>query len=217
MDTTPTQEQCGGIAFIGQMLGPLFTEDPKLGHAQDLYRALAELEADAAAEEWPFAAVTENRKAVESSLVLMQRGLASDQGDLVDEHRRLFVGPGHKAAAPWGSVYLDSEGVIFGWSSIALHDWMRQNGIERRAKDRMPEDHIGLMFELMAWLALERPELLRTYLEEHFCTWAPHYLEELERASECSFFQGLARLARVSLAGISKELDLNVTVLKFYR
>ncbi|MFR1639066.1 MAG: hypothetical protein ACLSVD_07750 [Eggerthellaceae bacterium] len=33
------------------------------------------------------------------------------------------------AAPPWGSVYLDSESVLFGDSCIALGRWMRARGI----------------------------------------------------------------------------------------
>ena len=34
------------------------------------------------------------------------------------EYRRLFVGPGHLPAPPWGSVYTDRECVIFGEATL---------------------------------------------------------------------------------------------------
>ena len=57
----------------------------------------------------------------------MREGLVAgaDNEELVWEYRRLFVGPGHLPAPPWGSVYTDHECVIFGEATLALRAWMR--------------------------------------------------------------------------------------------
>ena len=44
-----------GIAFVGETLGPFFLQDPKTGEAGAAFQALAALDVDAAAAEWPFA------------------------------------------------------------------------------------------------------------------------------------------------------------------
>ena len=103
------------IAFVGAVLAPFFLNDPRTGEAPDAFAALAELDVDAAAAEWPFADESEARAA----LALMRAGLAAgaDHDDLVWEYRRLFVGPGRLPAPPWGSVYTDHDCVIFGEST----------------------------------------------------------------------------------------------------
>ena len=204
-----------GIAFVGETLGPFFLQDPKTGEAGAAFQALAALDVDAAAAEWPFAGEAEAR----ACLALMKEGLAHgiEDDDLVWEYRRLFVGPAPKPAPPWGSVYTDRECVVFGESTLALRAWMRAQGIARLVDDKTPEDHIGLMLVLMAWIARNQPADLDDYLRLHLLPWSPHFLDELAEAAKQPFFEGLARLAKASLEGIQSERALDVAYPRFYR
>lgn len=208
-------EELEAVAFAGSALAPFFMEDPRTGNASDAFEAMAALDVAEAADAWPFVGADAAREA----LSLMREGLAAgiDDDDLVWEYRRQFVGPAARPAPPWGSVYTDRDGVIFGESTLALRAWMRERGIERTADERTPEDHIGLMLAMMAFLAQERPELLDEYLAEHFLTWAPHYLEALEEATTHPFYEGLARLTRATLSGIRDARGLTVVEPRFYR
>ncbi|MDO4534144.1 MAG: molecular chaperone TorD family protein, partial [Coriobacteriia bacterium] len=154
------------------------------------------------------------------ALCLMQEGLEDDfdENAIAWEYRRLFVGPGHKAAPPWGSVYTDKDGVMFGGTWVALREWMSANGLAvEEGESREPEDHIGLMLELMAWLADNRPELVEDFLAFHLLTWAGHFTDVLEEAAQHPFFEALAVLTRISLEGIQAALDLQVESPRFYR
>ena len=204
-----------GIAFVGETLGPFFLQDPKTGEAGAAFQALAALDVDAAAAEWPFAGEAEAR----ACLALMKEGLAHgiEDDDLVWEYRRLFVGPAPKPAPPWGSVYTDRECVVFGESTLALRAWMRAQGIARLVDDKTPEDHIGLMLVLMAWIARNQPADLDDYLRLHLLPWSSHFLDELAEAAEQPFYEGLARLAKASLEGIQSERALDVAYPRFYR
>lgn len=204
-----------GIAFVGETLGPFFLQDPKTGEAGAAFQALAALDVDAAAAEWPFAEEAE----AHGNLALMKEGLARgvEDDDLVWEYRRLFVGPAPKPAPPWGSVYTDRECVVFGEATLALRAWMRRIGVARTTDERTPEDHIGLMLALLAYLAEERPELTDEYLRDHLLTWAPHYLEALEEAADHPFYQGLAALTRSTLLGLQEARGLEVVTPRFYR
>ena len=204
-----------GIAFVGETLGPFFLQDPKTGEAGAAFQALAALDVDAAAAEWPFAGEAEAR----ACLALMKEGLAHgiEDDDLVWEYRRLFVGPAPKPAPPWGSVYTDRECVVFGESTLALRAWMRAQGIARLVDDKTPEDHIGLMLVLMAWIARNQPADLDDYLRLHLLPWSSHFLDELAEAAKQPFDEGLARLAKASLEGIQSERALDVAYPRFYR
>ena len=206
-----------GIAFVGRTLGPFYRYDPKrefdvIGPSYD---AIAQLNARAAADEWPFA----DRDTVFRALCLMQEGLEDDfdENAIAWEYRRLFVGPGHKAAPPWGSVYTDKDGVMFGGTWLTLCEWMRANGLAVEGEGKEPEDHIGLMLEFMAWIADNRPELLEDFLALHLLPWAGHFTEVLEGAAQHPFFEALAVLTRASLAGIHQALGLQVETPRFYR
>lgn len=204
-----------GIAFVGETLGPFFLQDPKTGEAGAAFQALAALDVDAAAAEWPFADEAEAR----ACLALMKEGLAHgiEDDDLVWEYRRLFVGPAPKPSPPWGSVYTDRECVVFGESTLALRAWMRAQGIARLVDDKTPEDHIGLMLVLMAWIARNQPADLDDYLRLHLLPWSSHFLDELAEAAKQPFYEGLARLAKASLEGIQSERALDVAYPRFYR
>ena len=203
------------IAFVGETLGPFFLQDPVKGDARAAFEAVAALDPHEAGEEWPFV----SDEHAERYLALMTEGLAEgvDNDDLVWEYRRLFIGPAKKPAPPWGSVYTDRECVVFGASTLALRQWMRDQGIERTTDDRTPEDHIGLMLALMAWIARNRPEVLDEYLREHLLTWSSHFLDALAAASEHPFYEGLARLTKASLEGIRDELGIDVVYPRFFR
>ena len=206
--------QLEAVAFTGNALAPFFLEDPKLGTAADSFRAFASLDADAAALEWPFGDSGE----VARGLFDMVTGLNDGVSDaLAWEFRRLFVGPGPKAAPPWGSVYTDHDGVMFGESALALGAWMRANGITRMAPDGSPDDHIGLVLSLMSWIALNKPALLDEFLGDHVLTWSSHFLEKLEREAQHSFYRGLAVLTRASLEGIQSERDIRVVYPRYFR
>lgn len=207
-------EQMEAVAFVGDALAPFFLEDPETGGAAASFEAFASLDVEAAAREWPLGGAA----GLGRGLADMVGGLAEGVTDgLVWEFRRLFVGPGHKAAPPWGSVYTDYDGVIFGRSALELGAWMRRSGIARLADDGEPEDHLGLLLAQMAWIARERPELLREFLRLHLLTWSSHYLDKLEDEARHPFYRGLAVVTRESLEGVKSELGIEVDYPRFFR
>lgn len=203
------------VAFIGETLAPFFLQDPKTGNAIHSFEAMATLDVDAAACEWPFVEKGEALNDLELMVKGLEKGIEDE--DLIWEYRRLFIGPAPKPAPPWGSVYTDHECVVFGASTLVLRAWMRDQGIQRLVDDKTPEDHIGLMLALLAWIAREKPELLDDFLRLHLLTWSSHFLEELIEAAEHPFYEGLARLTKASLEGIQDELQLEVEYPRFYR
>ena len=207
-------EELQAVAFVGDTLAPFFLQDPRTGTATASFDAMAALDVDAAAAVWPFVGEDEAR----ADLRLMVDGLAQGRDDaLVNEYRRLFIGPNPKPAPPWGSVYTDRECVVFGLTTLDLREWMRAQGIARTTDERTPEDHIGLMLALMAYVALNKPDVLDEYLQKHLLTWSSHFLDELADAAEHPFYQGLAKITKASLEGIQHERGIAVTYPRFYR
>ena len=98
-ETTTSQDaSLDAIAFAGATLAPFFLNDPRTGDAADAFAALAELDVEAAAAEWPFVDAVE----AAADLALMREGLVAgaDNEELVWEYLRLFGGPGHRPAPP---------------------------------------------------------------------------------------------------------------------
>lgn len=204
------------IAFIGDTLGPLYYYDPVDQRLEATYKAFADLDANAAASEWPF--IAENAEDAKRALEMMVEGAkTANFDDIVWEHRRLFLGPTLKAAPPWGSVYTDRECVIFGNATLDLRKWMRQAGIQKIGLDGEPEDHIGLLLMMLSWIAQNKPELVDEFLEQHVLTWSSHFFDGVADVTTHPFFEGLANISRLSLEGIQKERGLSPETPKFYR
>ena len=207
------QAQLEQVAFIGDVFAPFFLQDPLTGTAGPSFAAMAALDPAAAAAEWPFV----DAEAAEGPLALMARGASDTAENLAHEYHRLFVGPAHKAAPPWGSVYTDRECVMFGESTLELRRWMREHGLVAPEGTRTPEDHIGLLLGLMAQLAQTMPAELDGFMAQHLLTWSHHFLTLMTQEAQHPFYQGLAQLTDASLEGIRASRGIQVTYPRFYR
>ncbi len=130
------------FAFSARVLGALFYFAPDSEQTAPLVSALT---AGDWVQDWPLA--EENLLPVASMFKT-----PSDEA-LKDAWQRLFIGPYALPAPPWGSVWLDRESVLFGDSTLALRQWMRENHIAFEMQQNEPEDHFGTLLMLAAWLA----------------------------------------------------------------
>lgn len=196
------------ISLYGRLLGAAFyygPSDPRLSGILDFFSQ------PNWTQDWEMPL---DEKAHEKLTAFINQGLNEDLGD---QYQRLFIGPNELPAPPWGSVYLDPECVIFGNSLLALRDFLRQHQIEFQAQQDEPEDHIGLMLMLAAYLAENRPHLVVEFLREHFLTWAAHFLQQLAQAENAPFYQGLALLTEQTLQNWQEALHIDVPKVRFYR
>jgi putative dimethyl sulfoxide reductase chaperone len=139
-----------------------------------------------------------------------------DVDALVSDYNHLFVGPAKLLAAPWESVYVDRERMLFQRTTLEVKGWYERFGLERETAYNEPEDHIGLELGFLAHLALlgarERDderlarllEAQRTFLAEHPQRWVPNWCRDVEKHARTAFYRGIGRLTR----GVMAELDL---------
>lgn len=191
------------IAFVGNVLAPFYLNDPTNIYIQKMLDEMADLEVSEAERQWPFVEPSICHHALASMKANARKEMRES---LLWEYRRLFIGPGASPAPPWGSVYTDPDGVVFGASTLTLREWLTNNRIAFHSSSNIPEDHIGLMLELMSLIANEKPALLEEYLFDHFYTWAPCYLAKLSETTTHPFYRGLAELTKHSLMGIKNIL-----------
>ncbi|MDD7369585.1 MAG: molecular chaperone TorD family protein [Berryella intestinalis] len=201
-----------GVSFVSDSLAPFFIFEPGSAEVGALFDAFAGLDADAAADEWPFVA----REDALGALVAMREG-AADRFGLCDEFARLFVGPQAKVAPQWGSVYTDRDGALFGRTTSELRAWLRERDAVVAIEPNMPEDHFGRMLAALSRLAADRPERLSEFMGQHLLPWSPRFLDRLEEGATSGFFKGLARITRLSLEGIGRELRIEARAVRTYR
>lgn len=196
------------ISLTGKILGAVLFYPPDSREVQPL---IALLESSEWAPLWPCA--TEDAKAQVTGYFSQ---IDQAQESLADAYQRLFVGPYALPAPPWGSVYLDKESVVFGDSTLALRQWMRENGIEPHLTQAEPEDHIGLLLMMSAWLAENSPALLNEFLTMHLLPWSGRYLELLRQKADHPFYVGVALLAESTLFGWIQQQGLDVKTADLY-
>jgi len=196
-----------GFAFTARVLGALFYFAPDSEQAAPLVTALTEGDWQ---QDWPLP--PEQLAPVADAL----RQQAEEP--LLAAWQRLFIGPWALPAPPWGSVWLDRESVLFGDSTLALRQWMRDNGIAFEMAQNEPEDHFGTLLLLAAWLAengrnAERDQLLAW----HLLPWSTRFLAVFVENAGHPFYQALGQLAQLTLADWQSTLLIPVAEKPLYR
>lgn len=195
------------IAISGRVLGGLFYYPPQSENMLPLINAFRD---GSWAQEWP--------EAIPFDATLIETFQAASDEPLNEAFQRLFVGPYALPAPPWGSVWLDRENVLFGDSTLALRQWMRDSGIAFEAQQNEPEDHFGTLLMLAAWLKENhREEEWQQLLGWHLLPWAGRYLEEFVANAGHPFYQALGELTQQTLAFWQTELLSPVAEKKLYR
>jgi TorA maturation chaperone TorD len=118
------------------------------------------------------------------------------------EYFNLFVGVGRPELLPYASFYL--TGSLHARPLARLRETLRAIGIERADWLKEPEDHAGVLFEVMAALATGEfaapagtdREIFQSYL----APWIGRFFGDLERAKSAEFYARVGTLGRVFMA-----------------
>jgi TorA maturation chaperone TorD len=127
---------------------------------------------------------------------------AAKNADLVQVEREffdLFIGVGRGELMPYGSYYL--TGFLHERPLARLREDLRRLGIVRADGIAEPEDHAGILCEIMAGLArgqLPAPAGSdRTIFEKHMAPWIGHFFADLERCEAAKLYRHIATVGRV--------------------
>lgn len=124
------------------------------------------------------------------------------QREISQEFHRLFIGPGKKEVYPWGSVYTDEDGLLFGPSSLAWEGFCAEYHIDIQPNCNEPTDHFALIFSALAATMLSeydneiKNQIVMQILEVHFSPWGNTVLELIEKKAQTGYFKGFALLAK---------------------
>jgi TorA maturation chaperone TorD len=118
------------------------------------------------------------------------------------EYFDLFVGLGRGELLPYGSFYL--TGFLHGRPLARLRQTLQTIGIERADGQPEPEDHAGILFEIMAGLAggdIAAPVgTERDLFESHVAPWIGRFFADLEQAKAADFYARVGALGRTFMA-----------------
>ena len=195
------------FAFSARVLGALFCYSPGSEHVAPLVNALT-------AGDW----VTDWPLPQAALQPIADTFTVSADEPVTDAWQRLFIGPYALPAPPWGSVWLDRESVLFGDSTLALRQWMRENQIAFEMQQNEPEDHFGTLLLLAAWLTENGRETERDQLLAwHLLPWSTRFLSVFVENAGHPFYTALGKLAQLTLADWQSTLLIPVAEKPLYR
>lgn len=194
------------ITMIPRVLGYLFYYSPNKVDYRQALNVLPSL---------PEAFDADNQAL--ATVLISQIDLAEDRHALEQRYNELFIGIGELAAPPWGSVYLDSEGIVMGESTVDFRQFLAIKGIELTTDMNEPEDQFGLMLMTFAQLMeQEAYDAAAELLQVHLLPWGPRYLELLIAQND-AFYSKLAEVAELYLRELKEAFELVPTARPLFR
>jgi len=130
------------------------------------------------------------------------------EGLLVD-YTRLFLGPAHIIAKPYGSVWLEDDNTLMGDSTMAVQELYREGGFEIDEEFRELPDHIAAELEFLYLLIFRENEghrngepealtaaagLRKRFLEEQLGLWIGPFTAAVKGGAQSGFYRELAGL-----------------------
>ena len=122
----------------------------------------------------------------------------------------LFIGLGRGELMPYGSYYL--TGFLHERPLARLREDLARIGIARAEGVVEPEDHAGILCEIMSGLASRRlpapPDSDRMIFDKHMAPWIGRFFTDLENAEAADFYRRLGTLGRVFMDIEAEAFDM---------
>jgi TorA maturation chaperone TorD len=154
-------------------------------------------------------------RAAATPLGLAHAGLA-EAADKISAERvereffDLFIGLGRGELLPYGSYYL--TGFLHERPLARLREDLATIGVARAEGVVEPEDHAGILCEIMSGLASGRLPAPagsdRLIFEAHMAPWIGRFFTDLENAETADFYRWLGTLGRVFMDIEAEAFDL---------
>jgi len=126
------------------------------------------------------------------------------------EYFDLFIGLGRGELMPYGSYYL--TGFLHERPLARLREDLARIGIARAERMVEPEDHAGILCEIMSGLASRRlpapPDSDRMIFEKHIAPWIGRFFTDLENAAAADFYKRMGTLGRVYMDIEAEAFDM---------
>lgn len=133
--------------------------------------------------------------------VLAESAARIDADSASREYFALFIGLGRGELLPYASYYL--TGFVHGRPLAKLRQDLQRLSIERADGHSEPEDHAGILLEIMAGLAggvIPGPAGAdQSFFQEHLSPWIGAFFADLEHARAAPFYSAVGRLGTTFL------------------
>lgn len=126
---------------------------------------------------------------------------------LLLDYTRLFLGPTHIIAKPYGSVWLEGGNTVMGESTMAVLKLYEEGGFDMSETFREVSDHIAVELEFLYLLiyreneahrngqpeALQaKSDLRKRFLDQHLGRWVGPFTAAVRAGAQSKFYRQLA-------------------------
>lgn len=126
------------------------------------------------------------------------------------EYFDLFIGLGRGELLPYASYYL--TGFLHERPLARLREDLGIIGVARADGVMEPEDHAGILCEIMSGLANGRlpapPDSDRLIFDKHMAPWIGRFFSDLEQAAGADFYRRVGTLGRIFVDIEAEAFDL---------
>jgi len=145
--------------------------------------------------------------------------------NLLLDYTRLFLGPVHIVAKPYGSVWIDREKTLMQDSTMAVLELYQEGGFEMDESFRELPDHIAAELEFLYLLIFQENQarvagdsealsatigLRQHFLDRHLGRWVGPFTAAVRAGAQSDFYRELAeltdRFVRMEASGV-KDLQ----------
>ena len=134
---------------------------------------------------------------------------AEGHDQLLLDYTRLFLGPNHIIAKPYGSIWLEHGNTVMGESTMAVLDLYQEGGFDMSVEFREVPDHIAVELEFLYLLIYRENEaqrngepkalkvkaaLRKRFLDAHLGRWIGPFTSTVIAGAQSSYYRKLAKL-----------------------
>ncbi|QAR32590.1 hypothetical protein EP073_03965 [Geovibrio thiophilus] len=199
-----------GVTIAHSFMNKLFVEAPSKDFIENL-KVTHILDSD-----WPMCESLESVTGLGLLKKYFSTYTESSFGELTDNYNVLFIGPGPLLAAPWESVYTETDKTLFGKSTLDVREMYRKNGLQINKLHKEPDDHISYECAYINFLSLKAVEAFESEEKEKCCDliedmrlfyglhmkkWVVEFADRVIENSATDFYKGAGWL----LKGMIKE------------
>ena len=130
-----------------------------------------------------------------------------------NEYFALFIGIGRGELLPYASYYL--TGFLNEKPLAKLRNSMRELGLSVDENNKIPEDHLGILFEMMTGFILGAYgkqlsiKSQKDFFFDHIEPWAGVFFGDLEKAKNSKLYQPVGTVGRLFVEIESQLLTMN--------
>lgn len=100
------------------------------------------------------------------------------------------------AAFPYESVYTSKKRIVDQESCSSVKDMYAKSGVVLRENTpKVPEDHIAVEFDFMAYLCkIDDLKTQKLFFENHLFNWVLAFCSDVDKYAKTDFYKGLAKI-----------------------